>query len=172
MIGSIEILHFFVISTVCMQHLALFILFVSSTTANGLSCISTDEPVVVPLSELDFDALEERIDNLKSTIGLEDDLCRVGIVLDYDQKVLTIEFTEQIGDSELKEDQVAFTTLFQLSNDGNHNVINVFESACIENECENEFLMGMIKWLSTYKYEKLQNDVMPLMIGDTQASGE
>jgi hypothetical protein len=34
------------------------------------------------------------------------------------------------------------------------------------------FILRLMKWLATYKYENLQGQVIALMVGDTQASGE
>jgi hypothetical protein len=155
-----------------MQHLALFILFLRTTTGSEVRCISANEPLQSSLDNYDYEALQKRIERLTDTIDVGSEPCSVRIKLDYNQKLLSVSFTKQIRSTPLTVNQISLQTVFQYASVEHFHVANIFDYACIGDKCELQFIMRLIAWLLTYRYEDLQSKMIPFTVGNTPVFSE
>ncbi len=157
-----------------MKLLALVILLISCSNSYGLSCMTTNDgkPLYIPLDVSDFEDVMKMIQNLSSKKYENNSLCRVELLVDYNDERLLINFTEHLGDKTLEDKEVQIYGDVFANDDQNIVFIHILEYACAVNECEKEFIINHINWFIEADYTELQRKLAPVILGDGEKPGE
>ncbi len=157
-----------------MKSLALVILLISCSNSYGLSCMTTNDgkPLSIPLNVSDSEYVMKMIQNLSSKKYENNSLCRVKLLVDYNDERLLINFTEHLGGSTLKDKEVRINGDVFVNDDQNIVFIHILEYACADTECEKEFIINHINWFIETDYTELQAKLAPLILGDGEKPGE
>jgi hypothetical protein len=158
-----------------MKLITLIIFLTVSATSYGLSCVTTEEPLLESLDGFDDDAFMANLKELPTNADDNDDICRVELVLNYAKQSLTVKFTEHINyEPSLDDGKIQLDTLVERSttNTGDFTVINFLEHACSEDGCEKEFITNHINLLRKSDFIELKKKIGPLLIGNGNKTGE
>ena len=154
-----------------MKPLILLGVLIISPAIHGLSCISYDQILVVPLPNLNRESFMKRIDELSS--NQDEAVCSVWLVISYAENLINIKFSKLLKENKLPVDQVTFVTVVAPNQNRDIWLHHVIQYACSKSdECEKYFLFGHIEWLLGASYPDLTTNIASLIVNQNSSPGK
>jgi hypothetical protein len=155
-----------------MKCLVLSILVLICATVDGLLCIDREDPLETLLFNVSPDEFVKSVHNLSSIEVGNDDLCRVKFEIYVDMGWLSkISFSKHLSDSEVVDNEVQYETYWMPRETESMIIINFLEYACSEDNCDKQFIVDHIGWLSTATHSQLAMNIIKLIKDDKKKPG-
>lgn len=155
-----------------MKSLALIILLVLAATSDGLTCIASNGPLQVSLSNFNQDAFLKKLQDLPVVETIPDGVCQVVLMVRYYKQTLSVSFSENLSLNAVRHGDVRFDTNIRPFSATSDTVTNFLKHVCSEDECEIIFIKDHLPWLLKANYSELAVNVIPWITRNSSNGGK
>jgi hypothetical protein len=92
--------------------------------------------------------------------------------MDYNKQSLTIQFTEHLNDSTIKNQHVGIDMIVIDNDIKDFGVHHALEYACSDDKCEKKFINKYIDWFVEGDYSELQEELVPFIFDNDKRPGQ